>query len=103
VFAGGRFERADGVRFASEDALRRFAEVLAERDGERLDESRPLADLVLPDGSRVHAAIPPISGLGTTLAIRKFLLRSGTLEELVEYEMLNDEVAAFAAASSAAA
>ena len=52
VFADGRFERADGVRFASEEALRRFAEVLAERDGERLDESRPLADLALPDGSR---------------------------------------------------
>src|SRR5713101_3726765 len=68
-------------------AVRNLARVL----GEDISEERPLLDARLPDGSRVAAALPPISLGGTTLTIRKFQSRRFTLEELVRIGTLTAE------------
>src|SRR5713101_6434221 len=60
-------------------AVRNLARVL----GDDISEERPLLDARLPDGSRVAAALPPISLGGTTLTIRKFQSRKFTADELV--------------------
>jgi pilus assembly protein CpaF len=96
VVVDGIFYEAQGVRFGSEDELKQFAIRLVQRAGGQLDEAHPLADVSLPDGSRLHAAIPPVAALGTTLALRKFVLRNRSLEELVHpLGVLTEEVAAF--------
>ena len=60
------------VRFVSEPALRAAAANIAKSVGRILDEMHPRLDARLPDGSRVHAVIPPLSRVGTVIAIRKF-------------------------------
>ena len=54
-------ERAD-VRFADDAAVRRLAQRLAAAAGRRLDDALPFADAVLPDGTRLHAVLPPLAG-----------------------------------------
>ena len=96
VVVDGIFYEAQGVRFGSEEELKQFAIRLIQRAGGQLDEAHPLADVSLPDGSRLHAGIPSVAALGTTLALRKFVLRSRSLEELVHpLGVLSEEVAAF--------
>jgi pilus assembly protein CpaF len=68
-------------------AVRNLARVLSDE----CSEERPLLDARLPDGSRVAAALPPISLGGTTLTIRKFQSRRFTLEELVRIGTLTGE------------
>ena len=58
--------------FTSEDHLRRTIERIVSKIGRRIDESSPLVDARLMDGSRVNAAIPPIALDGSTVVIRKF-------------------------------
>ena len=58
--------------FSSEDHLRRTIERIVSKIGRRIDESSPLVDARLVDGSRVNAAIPPIALDGSTVVIRKF-------------------------------
>jgi pilus assembly protein CpaF len=69
--------------FYSEEHLRRFVMRLAAATGRKIDESRPVEDFRLPDGSRVVAILSGPSVRGTSLAIRRFA-RLFTLEELVE-------------------
>src|ERR1700730_8370115 len=67
----GRLEAVDGVTIREQNlrvAVRNLARVL----GDDVSEERPLLDARLPDGSRVAAALPPVSLGGTTLTIRKF-------------------------------
>lgn len=59
-------------RFPSEDALRSAVHNVAQYVGREIDEDRPVLDARLPDGSRVHAVIPPSARRGTYLTIRKF-------------------------------
>jgi pilus assembly protein CpaF len=66
---GGGLEPA-GVRFPDEDAVRRLAVRLAAAAGRRLDDASPWADGTLPDGTRVHAVLPPVSGSGTCVSLR---------------------------------
>ena len=56
---------ATGVRFADDESVRRLAQRLAGMAGRRLDDSAPFADLRLPDGSRCHAVLAPVSRPGT--------------------------------------
>ena len=89
----GRLESTD-VRFRDDEELLVLIERLVAPVGRRIDHSSPLVDGRLPDGSRVHAAIPPVSLAGPVLTIRRFsgsplrpedLVRLGTAsEELVE-------------------
>ena len=89
----GRLESTD-VRFRDDEELLVLIERLVAPVGRRIDHSSPLVDARLPDGSRVHAAIPPVSLAGPVLTIRRFsgsplrpedLVRLGTAsEELVE-------------------
>ncbi len=85
----GRLERSD-VRFRDAEHLLRVIERIAARVGRRIDQSAPMADLRLPDGSRVNATIPPVSIDYPTLSIRRFghrrlrgsdLLRYGSVSE----------------------
>ena len=67
-----------GVRFADDEAVRRLAVRLAASAGRRLDDAAPWADVGLPDGTRLHAVLPPVSGSGTCLSLR--VLRRARLD-----------------------
>lgn len=66
---GHGLERAD-VRLGDEPAVRRLAQRLAGSAGRRLDDASPYVDAALPDGSRLHAVLPPLSAGGTVLSVR---------------------------------
>src|SRR5437588_483106 len=67
----GRLEPS-AVRFRDDDHLMRILERIVARVGRRLDESSPMVDARLPDGSRLNAIIPPLSLRGPALSIRRF-------------------------------
>jgi len=75
---------ATAVRFADDDAVRRLAQRLATMAGRRLDDADPFVDLRLPDGSRCHAVLAPVSRPGTVISLRVPPSRAFSLEELVE-------------------
>jgi len=80
---GGKLQETD-TAFVSEAQLRAAAVNIAKSVDRQLDEMHPDLDARLPDGSRVHATIPPISRCGTIISIRKFkkdMLTIGKLEE----------------------
>jgi len=85
----GALRRVD-ARFASEPALRAAAANIAKSVGRLLDDANPRLDARLPDGSRVHAVIPPLSRCGTVVAIRKFKRDTLTVEKLLAYGSLSD-------------
>ncbi len=76
-------------RFSSDQALRAVIERIVARVGRRIDESSPLVDARLPDGSRVHAVLPPVALCGPTLTIRKFGRRALGPEDLFSLGSLN--------------
>ena len=82
-----------GSRFRSEEQLRRVIEKIVSRVGRRIDESSPLVDARLEDGSRVNAVIPPLAVSGSTLTIRKFSADPLTAEDLVRFGSLSPEMA----------
>jgi pilus assembly protein CpaF len=90
----GRLEPSS-VRFHDDDHLLRVIERIASRVGRRIDAASPMADLRLPDGSRVNATIPPASPDGPTLSIRRFGRRRLTTGELVELGTLSAPLARF--------
>ncbi|MDD2426997.1 MAG: CpaF family protein [Eubacteriales bacterium] len=63
--------------------------------GRRVDESSPLVDARLPDGSRVNVIIPPLSLIGPTITIRKFARDPYTVDDLISFGTLNLEIASF--------
>src|SRR5690606_31666766 len=63
--------------------------------GRRLDETSPMVDARLPDGSRLNAVIPPLTARSTHVTIRKFVLRARTLDDLVELGTLPPQAAGF--------
>lgn len=83
VERGGRLE-VTAVRFASEHELLHAIERMLAGAGRRVDRSEPLCDARLPDGSRVHVALPPPAVDGPTVTIRRFRPRTWTLDELVD-------------------
>lgn len=80
-------------RFTGEPQLRRVIERIVSRVGRRIDESSPLVDARLQDGSRVNAIIPPLAVNGSSLTIRKFAATPYTVEDLVAFGTLTREVA----------
>lgn len=98
---GKRIERVPDVVFADNRQVRSFLERLLEQvEGKRLDRITPRVEARLPDGSRLTAAIPPISSNGNVIcSIRRFRLAAGTLHELVGLEFLSEQAADFLAAA----
>jgi pilus assembly protein CpaF len=82
-------------RFPSEDALRSAIHNIAQYVGREIDEDRPILDARLPDGSRVHAVIPPSARRGTYLTIRKFKRDIYGLDDFVRLESLSPEALEF--------
>jgi pilus assembly protein CpaF len=80
-------------RFTGEPQLRRVIERIVSRVGRRIDESSPLVDARLEDGSRVNAIIPPLAVNGSSLTIRKFAGTPYTSEDLIQFGTLTREVA----------
>jgi pilus assembly protein CpaF len=75
--------RRSGLTIDSEPELRRLAQRLVAGSGRRLDDALPYADARLPDGTRVHAILPPLSPQGTCLSLRLPPRRTFTLDDLV--------------------
>ncbi|MFW2381976.1 MAG: CpaF family protein, partial [Acidimicrobiales bacterium] len=90
----GRLYLTDS-RFVAIEHLRRVIERIVSAVGRRIDESSPMVDARLPDGSRVNAVIPPLSVDGPMLTIRKFSDHVFTAEKLAEMGTLNDQSVEF--------
>jgi pilus assembly protein CpaF len=88
----GRLTKTD-AKFGSDEALRRVIERIVSRVGRRIDESSPLVDALLADGSRVNAIIPPLAVNGPSLTIRKFGREALTVEKLIRLGSLSPEMA----------
>ncbi|MFR9672867.1 TadA family conjugal transfer-associated ATPase [Streptomyces sp. TR06-5] len=82
VDRGAGLERA-AVRFPDEAAVRRLAQRLATSAGRRLDDARPWVDARLPDGTRLHAVLPPVAVDATCLSLRVVRSRAFDLDELI--------------------
>jgi pilus assembly protein CpaF len=83
------------VRFSDESHLRRIINKMVATVGRRIDESVPMVDARLPDGSRVNAIIPPLSLTGPLVTIRKFSKRRWDLDDLIRMDSLSIETAEF--------
>ncbi|MEC5199150.1 pilus assembly protein CpaF [Arthrobacter sp. PL16] len=81
------------LRFSSDDHLRQVIERIVSKVGRRIDESSPLVDARLEDGSRVNAIIPPLAVNGPSLTIRKFAQVPITVNDLLKWNSLTPEMA----------
>lgn len=81
-----------GVRFRDEAHLRQIIDRIVSRVGRRVDESSPMVDARLADGSRVNAIIPPLAIDGSSLSIRKFTRDKLQMEHLIEKKSLTAEM-----------
>ena len=90
----GRLTPAD-AQFADEAHLRRTIDKIVSRIGRRVDESSPMVDARLPDGSRVNAVVPPLAVDGSALTIRKFAADPLTAVDLVNYGSLTPQTCDF--------
>ena len=89
----GRLHRTRS-RFPNDESLRRVIDRIAAKVGRRVDESSPMVDARLSDGSRVNAIIPPLAVDGPALTIRKFSRDPYQVEDLIRFGTLNAGTAA---------
>jgi pilus assembly protein CpaF len=90
----GRLELTP-VSFRDEAHLRLIIDRIISRVGRRIDESTPLVDARLPDGSRVNAIIPPAALDGPILSIRRFRRRALSIDDLLGLDTLTPEISEF--------
>ncbi len=90
----GKLVRAD-ITFQNNEHVMRILERIVAPLGRRLDESSPMVDARLPDGSRVNAVIPPIALKGPSITIRKFSKKPLTIDDLIKFGTLNHKIADF--------
>lgn len=90
----GRLEQHE-TTFTSDRAVMGVIERIVAPLGRRIDESSPMVDARLKDGSRVNAIIPPLAIKGPTLTIRKFSTKTLTTTDLVDYGSISEEMAKF--------
>ena len=90
----GKLERAD-VRFKDEAHLLRIINKIVSGIGRRIDESSPMVDARLPDGSRVNVAIRPVSIDGPLVSIRKFAEKPFDIDRLIQGETLSAAMGEF--------
>lgn len=88
----GKLEHTDVV-FRDETHLRQIIDRIVSRVGRRIDESQPMVDARLADGSRVNAIIPPLALNGASLSIRKFKRDPLKMHHLVSFGTVNPEIA----------
>jgi pilus assembly protein CpaF len=88
----GKLESTD-VRFADAAHLMKIIDKIVSRVGRRIDESSPMVDARLPDGSRVNAIIPPVALDGPVVSIRRFAVVPLKIEDLLAYKTLTPEMA----------
>ena len=87
--------RETQVRFIDDSHVRRIINKIVAQIGRRIDESSPMVDARLPDGSRVNAVIPPLSLSGPLVTIRKFSRHRLGLEDMVRLGTLSEETVDF--------
>ena len=87
-----------GVAFNDEQHVLRVIDRIVAPLGRRIDESSPMVDARLPDGSRVNAVIRPIALCGPTISIRKFKKDGVSIEDLIRFGSLTREMAEFLSA-----
>ena len=88
----GKLEPTD-ARFKDEDHLMKIIDKIVSSVGRRIDESSPMVDARLADGSRVNAIIPPLSMDGAMLSIRRFSVNPLELSDLISFHTLIPEIA----------
>lgn len=98
VERNGRLEETDVV-FADEQHLMRIIQRIVARLGRRIDESSPMVDARLPDGSRVNAVIPPLALDGPSLSIRRFGKEPLTIDNLLSFGSIQSDMVRFLAAA----
>lgn len=90
----GLLERIE-ASFKDDDHLLQIIDRIVSRIGRRIDESSPMVDARLPDGSRVNAIIPPLSLNGPVLSIRRFGVNPLTIDNLLDYETITPAMVEF--------
>ncbi|MBI4116011.1 MAG: Flp pilus assembly complex ATPase component TadA [Candidatus Omnitrophica bacterium] len=88
----GKLEQTD-IIFRDEAHLRQIIDRIVSRVGRRIDESQPMVDARLPDGSRVNAIIPPLALNGSSLSIRRFKKDPLKMKNLISLGTVNEEMA----------
>lgn len=92
VERAGRLELS-GLRFANDEHLLKIIDKIVSRVGRRIDESTPMVDARLPDGSRVNAIIPPLALDGPTLSIRRFSVVPLRIDDLLNLKTMTPAMA----------
>ena len=98
VIEDGHTRLVEDLFFDEDEDLRTMVKRLIGPLGRRLDESSPMVDARLPDGSRLNAVIPPITTC-TCVSIRKFILKAHNLQELTRLQSVTESAAGFLDAS----
>src|SRR3954466_11836476 len=88
----GKLEKTD-VKFRDNDHLLQIIDRIVSKVGRRVDETSPMVDARLPDGSRVNAIIPPLALDGASVSIRRFGANPLKLEDLLNYKAFTPEMA----------
>jgi pilus assembly protein CpaF len=88
----GKLEKTD-VKFRDNDHLLQIIDRIVSKVGRRVDETSPMVDARLPDGSRVNAIIPPLALDGPSMSIRRFGANPLRLEDLLNYKAFTPEMA----------
>ena len=88
----GKLEPTD-ARFKDDAHLMRIIDKIVSSVGRRIDESSPMVDARLPDGSRVNAIIPPLALDGPCVSIRRFAVNPLELDDLIRFQTLTPEIA----------
>jgi pilus assembly protein CpaF len=97
VERAGKLEKTT-VKFVDDAHVLRIVDKIVSQIGRRIDESSPMVDARLPDGSRVNAIIPPLALRGPTLTIRKFSRDPYTINDLIAFGSISAKAAQFLAA-----
>ena len=100
VERNGKLELTD-VKFRDDEHVLHVAGRIVNRVGRRVDQTSPMADARLADGSRVNIVLPPLAVKGPTLSIRKFSEQPITLDKMVEQDNLSPEMAVILKAAAA--
>lgn len=90
IEVNGKVERTE-IRFRDNEQLLNVCQRIVSQVGRRVDESSPICDARLPDGSRVNVIVPPLAVDGPTLTIRKFKKDKLTLAQLVRFGAISPE------------
>ncbi len=90
IEVGGKIQKT-GIRFRDNQQLLNICQRIVSQVGRRVDESSPICDARLADGSRVNAIVPPLAIDGPALTIRKFRKDKLTLDQLVKYGSITQQ------------